>query len=167
MTPEGQNLTLETFSQSPTYSIEFSGYDEDGDISVQGFDQTTADQFDIEYSQSGSHFEFFQTIEIDARHSAKSNPFNPKARILPVSILASGDFGPQTVDINTIDAGPNWNLLKTSTILIGPRLGDEKSLLLLLENNGDYEEEICIKGRTLSGTPFRGCDEITIVGNGP
>ena len=167
LTPDKQNFTLQTFTESPTYSIEFSGYDEDGDITVQGFDQTSADQYDIEYTENGNHFEFFQTVEIDARHSAKPNPFNPNARILPVSILASGDFDPQTVDINTIETNPGWNLLKASTILIGPRLQNEKSLLLLLENSGDYEEEICVRGKTLSGKPFRGCDTIRVVGNSP
>ena len=167
LTPDQQDFTLQTFSHEPAYSIEFSGYDEDGDITVQNFDQTSANHFNMEYSESNNHFEFFQTVEIDTRHAAKSNPFNPNAKILPVSILASSDFDPQTVDINTIDTGPNWNLLKTSTILIGPRLQDEKSLLLLFENSGNYEEEICIRGKTLSGTPFRGCDSITTVGNGP
>jgi len=167
LTPDKQNFTLQTFTESPTYSIEFSGYDEDGDMTVQGFDQTSADQYDIDYTESGNHFEFFQTVEIDARHASKSNPFNPKARILPLSILASENFDPQSIDINTIDAGPNWNLLKTSSILVGPRSENGKSLLLLLENRGNYEEEICISGKTLNGVPFRGCDAITVAGNSP
>lgn len=167
LTPEGQNLTLETFSQTANYSIEFSSYDEDGDITVQGFDQTKADRFDIEYTEGGNQFEFFQTVDIDARHAAKSNPFNPKAHILPLSILASEDFYPQSADINTIDAGPNWSLLKTSSILVGSRSESRKSLLLLFENSGNYEDEICIRGKTLGGLPFRGCDTITVIGNGP
>jgi len=166
LTPEKQNFTLETFSQNPTYSIEFSGYDEDGNITVQNFDQTSANHYDIDYSQSDSHFEFFQTVEIDARHSAKSNPFNPSARILPVAILASNDFDPQTVDVNTIEADGGWKLLKTSTILVGPP--SDKQLLLLLQSASEtYPDKICIRGRTVDGNPFKGCDTVRIVGNGP
>ena len=56
--------------------------------------------------------------------------------------------------------------LKTSTILVGPQ--SDKELLLLLQSESEtYSEKVCIRGKTTGGIPFKGCDAVRTVGNGP
>jgi len=104
---------------------------------------------------------------VDIKPGSDVNPINPRSRgVIPVAILGSETFDAAEVGVSTLAFGPD-----------GAPLADE-SRVHLVDVNGDGftdllahfrtqetgiasgDEEACLTGETLDGTPFEGCDDI-------
>jgi hypothetical protein len=116
------------------------------------------------------------SINIDIRPGSDSNPIRPSGRgNLPVAILGSETFDAMDVDVTTLVFGPD--AAAPSHDLTKPGLFEDH----LRDVNGDGftdlvshyrtqetgisrdDAEACITGDLLDGTPFEGCDTITVV----
>jgi hypothetical protein len=109
-------------------------------------------------------------IEIDIKPGNASNPVQPFSQgVIPVAILGSDDFDVADVDVTTLAFGPAGAPLAHRN---GPHPKDANhdgiSDLLadfLTEEAGiaPGDEEACVTGELLDGTPFEGCDLVTTV----
>jgi hypothetical protein len=106
-------------------------------------------------------------VEIDIKPGSDVNPINPKSRgVIPVAILGSDTFDVTDVDVSTLAFGPAGAPLAHRN---GPHRKDAnhdrvKDLLAHFRTEeagiaiGD--EEACVTGELIDGTPFEGCDAI-------
>jgi hypothetical protein len=106
-------------------------------------------------------------LEIDIKPGNDLNPINPMNRgVTPVAILGSETFDVADVDVTTLAFGPNGAGLAHQN---GPHVKDGNNdglddLLahFLTADSGIAfgDEEACVTGELLDGTPFEGCDTI-------
>jgi hypothetical protein len=109
-------------------------------------------------------------IEVDIKPGSNLNSINPFDRgVVPVAILGSETFAVADVDSTTLAFGPGGAPLAHRT---GPHPKDANhdgipDLLahFLTEESGIAfgDEEACVTGETLDGTPFEGCDAVRTV----
>ena len=106
-------------------------------------------------------------VAIDVRPESEKNPFNPASeKAIPVAILGSDSFDTSEVDVSTLGLGPDcaspmrepgarqWDVNGDGLEdLVSQYRPSETGIAL-----GD--EEVCLAGETLDGTPFVGCDTI-------
>ena len=174
LTPESQIFNVQV-SSPKNYSIDFSTYDQNGDITSQQFSQTTsqgaAQNYQLNYSpQPGSKIEVVQKIKIDVIPGNNQNPVFPKFGTLPVAILTTADFDAKIVDIKTVKLGRNEaKPILGRGVFLDVDWDRDRDLLMFfnikeLGISAD-DKEICLKGKTSSGTPFEGCDKIRIINN--
>jgi len=114
--------------------------------------------------------EVVMAVHIDIRPGSDLNPVNPMSRgVIPVAILGSDTFDVADVDVTTLAFGPNGAGLAHQN---GPHvkdadndgLDDLLAHFLTAESGIAFgDEEACLTGETLDGTPFEGCDTIRTV----
>lgn len=171
LTPQKQNFNIQTFGPT-NYQIDFSGYDQGGDITSKIFKQTTSTgtitNYELKYTpEPGSQINLTQKIKIDVIPSNDKNQVFPKFGILPVAILTTSDFNTKNVDASSIRLGRNETSPAWKHKIYWDVDHDKDNDLTMLFNVKELgilkgDNQICLKGQTTSGTPFEGCDKILV-----
>jgi len=117
-----------------------------------------------------------QAVEIDIRPGSDHNVIRPFSRKpVPVALLGSESFDVAKVDVTTLAFGPAgaspvFDLTRPWVFFLSYRdvNGDgEKDLLSLYRpvetGIAPGDDEACLRGEMLDGTPFEGCDAIVTV----
>jgi hypothetical protein len=109
-------------------------------------------------------------LGIDIMPGGEENAVNPAIRgVIAVGLFCSEDFDVLDVDVATLAFGPDGAALAHRN---GPHVKDVDGdgILDLLAHFRTQEtgiafgdEEACVTGETLDGTPFEGCDSVTTV----
>ena len=120
--------------------------------------------FDLDFSPFG------ELVEIDIMPSGDPNSINPSIEgVLPVAILGSDSFDVADVDVTTLAFGPSGASFDHSR---GPHFedlnGDGFTDLMVhfrVEETGiEFGDRMaCLRGETLDGTSFAGCDAVRTV----
>ncbi len=154
------NPGQDTFTiHSQSGPIDFSAYDINGEIKT--IEQSTAslETFEMSYSpEPGADFQVLQKIAVDV----KPHNQNQDTGIIPIAILSDINFDAQNIDYQTIQLLPDKVAPVKFPLLISRSQYRLKDMLIffLLEEYPTYlaNQELCLTGRTVNGTAFKGCN---------
>ena len=169
--PQQDLFRIEIQSPTGNYSVNFSGYDRDGNISEEEIsNQTQSGQFQINYSPDlNSRIQVTQLVDIDIKPGDNPNSINLKSNgVIPVAILSTDDFDPTNVDHTSIKFGPNKisEFHQKDHPEDTDRNGDIDLILHFKTKEAGFEEnhtEACLIGKTFNNIPILGCDQIRIL----
>jgi hypothetical protein len=116
------------------------------------------------------------TVDIDIKPDSDDDAIYPfSQRLIPVAILGSDTFDVTDVDVATLAFGPSgalpaFDLANPWVFLFSHRDVNHDGETDLLSHYRTEETgismgqtEACLTGKTLGGTPFKGCDVVTTV----
>jgi hypothetical protein len=165
--PPTDNFTIIAFGYTNEYSISFSGYDKDGNISIQDF-HGLIPQYILSYSpEPGSQIHVSQAVKIDVKPGSEPNSINPTNQgVIPVAILTTETFDASTIDSNTVEFGRGKaKPIKTAFEDIDND-GDLDLVLYFRTQQVKIEKEdtqIFLTGKTKDGISIIGWDSIRVV----
>jgi hypothetical protein len=165
--PPTDNFTIIAFGYTNEYNISFSGYDRDGNISIQDF-HGLIPQYILSYSpEPGSQIHVSQVVKIDVKPGSEPNSINPTNQgVIPVAILTTETFDASTIDSNTVEFGRGKaKPIKTAFEDIDND-GDLDLVLHFRTQQVKIEKEdtqIFLTGKTKDGISIIGWDSIRVV----
>lgn len=141
---------------------------------------TTVSSFPPDLSFPNSVFadnlDYTLWLGADIKPGSTKNPINPKSNgVVPVAILGSAAFDVADVDVTTLAFGPGGAATAhdlTDAATYADHLQDVNgdSFTDLVSHYRQKEAgitggdtEACVTGYTLSGVPFEGCDNVTVI----
>ena len=168
--PQQDTYDVKTSSENPNYPIDFSAYDQDGNVSVEELDsQSQSGSYQLSYSpQTGSELEVAKEVEIDIRPGGPFNIINPKSKgPLMVGIKTTDGFDVKDIDRSTLKFGPAQTSQIGKTFLVDIDFDKDKDLLVFFRTDQarltPEDKQACLIGKTLDGESFYGCDEVRIL----
>jgi hypothetical protein len=110
------------------------------------------------------------SVEIDIRPESETNPINPTSRgVVPVVLYGADDFDVTEIDASTLAFGPGEAAVAPRNRPHFDDLDADGYLDLLVHHRiasagiGRGDVEACLRGETLDGLAFEGCDGVTPV----
>lgn len=167
LTPPQGEYHVEVSNPGNLANVEFSGYDQLGNITTENFSnintQNNASEYELQYfPQISSQLDIVQKVDINILPGGDNNLLKQKGTT-PIVLLSNFNFDPTTVNGATIRIGNNQ-----PTKIISPAdedfNSDSLADVLLHFKNMQVDSNtinICLTGETLTGKKFKGCNSLT------
>lgn len=173
--PDAGDFSVEISNTIGSYDVSISGYDRNGDINVQRFNQLLPQdethEYQLNYSpEPGSQINITQIVNIDIKPGSDPNSINLKSNgLIPVAFLTIPGFDATQVDVATVRFGPNKATETHNKGHLEDVDGDGDIDLMLhfkTQETGikNSDTQACLTGTTLSGILIHGCDSVRIAG---
>lgn len=171
LTPQAGDFKITTFGSKA--QVEFSTYDQDGNINVNKFENLPNNQtFSLNYTPQIGQFSTLtkdpQKVEIEVIPGSTTSPVVTTTGTIPVTLFSSEDFDATNTNFETLLFGPNGaKPVYTKGVKVDLN-SDSKLDLLLLFNSRQTgvqkdDTEICLTGQTQDANLFIGCDSIKVI----
>lgn len=154
-------------SDNTTKKIEFSSYDQEGNITTKYF-ENGANEFNITFNPMvGSQTRVEREVEIDYIPGSSNNNIIIKKTNFPLAILGSSTFNVKDIDQSSIIIATSGKPKKGSIIIKDYNRDRINDLFFLFDPKASgvktTDTKICIAGKTKDGNYFKGCDSIKVI----